>query len=76
MCGGRLTIRIQRGYQELVGLGVHMTDSSEVPALTLSEIRPLATGIQAAVNYQLAWRIVKNKAADKEKAKLAEESTA
>ena len=35
MCGGRLTIRIQRGYRELVGLGG--VDASETEVLALLE---------------------------------------
>ena len=35
MCGGRLSIRVQRGYRELVGLGG--VDASETEVLVLLE---------------------------------------
>ncbi|XP_005110927.1 nicotinamidase [Aplysia californica] len=52
---------IAKMREDLLARGVYMTDSSEVPALTKSEVRPLCLGIQAALNYQVAWKIVKQK---------------
>ncbi|RUS80313.1 hypothetical protein EGW08_011914 [Elysia chlorotica] len=52
---------ISKKREFLLSKGVYMADSAEVPSLVRAENRPLCLAAQAALNYKLAWKIVKGK---------------
>ncbi|CAL1532464.1 unnamed protein product [Lymnaea stagnalis] len=60
-CRGVTLDGISRMRRELQKKGVYMTMSAEVPNLTRAALRPLCLAAQAAVNYDLAWKIIKEK---------------
>jgi len=53
---------IAKMRKDLVAKGVLFADSADIPALAKSEVRPVSLGVQAAINYKLAWKLVRQRA--------------